>query len=81
MMELLAYITKYGIDNRYITYEELYVANEEDLIYKFKKAKDPKLLEYFDKFENITVDQIPNINLPNVKIRDLNPLVKGKRIK
>ena len=23
MMELLAYITKYGIDNRYITYEEL----------------------------------------------------------
>ena len=48
---------------------------------KLKKAKDPKLLEYFDKFENITVDQIPNINLPNVKIRDLNPLVQGKRIK
>lgn len=81
MMELLAYITKYGIDNRYITYEELYVANEEDLIYKLKKAKDSKLLEYFDKFENITVDEIPSINLPNVKIRDLNPLVQGKRIK
>ena len=81
MMELLAYITKYGIDNEYITYEELYVANEEDLIYKLKKTKDPKLLEYFDKFENITVDEIPKINLPNVKIRDLNPLVQGKRIK
>ena len=81
MMELLASITKYGIDNKYITYEELYVSNEEDLINKLKKSNDSKLLEYFNKFENITVDEVPNINLPKVKIRDLNPLVQGKRIK
>ena len=81
MMELLASITKYGIDNKYITYEELYVSNEEDLIGKLKRSKDSNLLKYFDKFENITVDEIPKINLPKVKIRDLNPLVQGKRIK
>ena len=81
MMELLAYITKYGIDNKYITYEELYISNEEDIINKLKQSKDPKLLQYFDEFENITLAEIPSIKLPKVKIRELNPLVQGKRIK
>lgn len=81
MMELLADITKYGIDNGYITYEELYIANEEELICKLKKVDDEKLIENFAKFENITKDEIPSISLPKVKIRDLNPLVQGKRIK
>ena len=64
-----------------LLYEELYVSNEEDLISKLKKSKDSKLLKYFEKFENITVSEIPSINLPKIKIRDLNPLVQGKRIK
>ena len=81
MMELLAGITKYGIDKGYITYEELYIANEEELICKLKKVDDAKLIENFVKFENITKDEIPCISLPKVKIRDLNPLVQGKRIK
>ena len=81
MMELLAGITKYGIDKGYITYEELYIANEEELICKLKKVHDAKLIENFVKFENITKDEIPCISLPKVKIRDLNPLVQGKRIK
>lgn len=81
MMELLAAITKYGIDNKYITYEDLYALNEEDLIYRLKSVNDSKLLEYFDKFENIILDEIPSICLPNIKIRSLNPLVQGKRIK
>ena len=51
------------------------------IIGKLKRSKDSNLLKYFDKFENITVDEIPKINLPKVKIRDLNPLVQGKRIK
>lgn len=81
MMELLASIAKYGIDNKYITYDELYKSNEEDLIYKLKNSNDTNLLKAFDKFENITNSEIPNIDLPKVKIRDLNPLVQGKRIK
>lgn len=81
MMELLASITKYGIDNRYITYEELYSSNEEELIRKLKKSKDLALLKLFNSFENIKKGEIPITNLPNVKIRDLNPLVNGKRIK
>ena len=40
MMELLAQITRYGIENKYITYEELYVSSEEDIIKKLKKTND-----------------------------------------
>ena len=81
MMELLAKITKHGIDNKYITYKELYISNEEDLISKLKQSNDVKLYSYFNEFENITKNEIPIIDLPKVKIRDLNPLVEGKRIK
>lgn len=81
MMELLASITKYSIEKGYITYEELYTSNEEDLMKKLKKIKDKDLIKQFDIFENITKEEIPDINLPKVKIRDLNPLVQGKRIK
>ena len=80
MMELLATITKYGIDKKYISYDELYSSTEDDIISKLKKSNDEKLIKYFDKFENITKIEIPNIDLPNVKIRDLNPLVQGERM-
>ena len=80
MMELLATITKYGMDKEYISYDELYSSTEDDVISKLKKSNDEKLIKYFDKFENITKLEIPNIDLPNVKIRDLNPLVQGERM-
>lgn len=81
MMELLASITKYGIDKKYITYNELYTLNEENVLYKLKSVDDNNLMEYFDKFENIKISEIPQTDIPNVKIRDLNPLVQGIRIK
>ena len=80
MMELLATITRYGINKGYITYKELYVSNEEDILNKLKNTDDAELLTYINKFENITESEIPDISLKNVKTRDLNPLVKGKRL-
>lgn len=81
MMELLATITKYVIENKFITYEDLYILTEEDLINKFKNIDDKILTNYMEKFENITISEIPKLSLPKVKIRDLNPLLKGKRLK
>ena len=43
-----------------ITYEDLYVLNEEDLIYRLKSVNDSKLLEYFDKFENYDEKMLKN---------------------
>ncbi|MCI9247268.1 MAG: HD domain-containing protein [Clostridia bacterium] len=81
MMELLAEITKLSIDKRYISYEELYLYQEEEIFSLWKEKKDKKLLELIQKFENIKKSDISIVNLPNIKIRDLKPIVNGKRVK
>lgn len=81
MMQLLARITKLAIDREYITYEQLYLYNEKELFELFKSKEDKKLQILIDEFENIKVSDVPEIELPKVKIRNLNPLVNGKRIK
>lgn len=80
MMELLAKIAKYGIDKKYITYSELFTSTEENIINKLKNTYDKQLLDYFNEFENISQNEIPDIDLPDVKIRDLKPIANGNRI-
>jgi HD superfamily phosphohydrolase len=81
MMELLANLTKYVIDNHYIEYDDLYTLNEEYLHQIFNKINDEKFKRDYEEFKNIKISDIPKISLPNVKARDLNPLLLGKRIK
>ncbi len=81
MMELLAQITKLAINKNYITYDDLYIYNEKNLFSLLKKKNDDKLQKLIYEFENKKLEDIPNINIPNIKIRDLNPLVNGIRIK
>lgn len=78
MMELLAKITKIAIDKNYIKYEDLYNYTEEILFELFKQSSDLKQLLL--QFENIQLKDIPDIELSNVKVRILNPIVNGKRI-
>ncbi len=81
MMELLATITKLAINKDYVSYDELYFYNEEELFKLFKSKENMELNGYINKFETIKKEDIPDIDLPNVKIRSLNPLVDGIRIK
>lgn len=81
MMELLAEITKLSIDRKYISYEELYFYQEEELFSLWKEKKDEDLLKLIYKFENIKKSDISTIDLPNIKIRYLKPIVKGIRVK
>ena len=32
-----------------------------------------------DRFKNIKLNEITDIDIPNIKVRTLNPLVNGKR--
>ena len=80
MMELLSEITKLAIDKRIIKYNELYSYNEEELFHILKESNDEELNYLIWKFENIKQEEIPNIKLPKVKIRDLKPIVNGTRI-
>lgn len=79
MMQLLATITKLSIDKGYITYDDLYRYNELELFNILKSSNDKELLDYIRLFENIDIESIPKTDIPNVKVRVLKPLVKGKR--
>lgn len=81
MMELLAEITKLSIDKKYISYEDLYLYNEEEIFSLWKRKEDKEFLALIDKFENIEKSEIAILDIPNIKIRNLNPIVNGKRIK
>ena len=81
MMELLAMITKHSILKGYINYNDLYTYNEKDLFYLLKSIQDTTLKELIYEFENIRLNDIPEIEMPKVKVRSLNPIVNGNRIK
>ena len=80
MMELLANITRLAISKEYILYDQLYFYNEEELFKIFKSVNDSELLGLIDEFQNIKMEDISDIELPNVKIRKLNPLLNAKRL-
>lgn len=80
MMELLAQITRETIQNKYITYNDLYILNEKQLIDILKNCNNKEITEKLTKFMNIKKEDIPQISLSNIKIRALNPLVNAKRL-
>ncbi len=81
MMELLANITRMSIDKKIITYDDLYRYNEQELFSLLSRTNYLDIHNLVDKFKNIKSEDIPKLDMPKVKRRDLNPLVKGKRIK
>ena len=47
---------------------------------RLPNSNDYEILNYLKIFREIKKDDIPNIKLPDVKVRLLKPLVNGKRI-
>ena len=81
MMELLAKITKRAIDLEIITYDKLFELDEKQIIDIFDKSNDIELINNLQIFRNISVSEIPDIDMPYIKIRDLNPIVLDGRLK
>ena len=81
MMDLLSKIIKRAIDLGLVTYEDLYVLDEERLFCLLNSSKDLELQTNLYKFYHIKKEDIPSISLPPTKKRVLCPLVDGKRIK
>lgn len=80
MMELLADITRKAIESNIIKYEDLYYIDEPTLFKKLKKSNNESINNLLHIFENVKLSEIPKTKLGNVKIRDLNPIVNGKRL-
>ena len=80
MMELLARITKYALDNGYTTYDDLYHYDEEYVFGLLYSIRDRVLEEYLLEFTTKKKEDIPTTKLPNLKARVLKPLVNSKRM-
>lgn len=80
MMELLAEITKEGIEKGYYTYEDLYILNEEQIFSLLMNTKDSFLLKKIKLFQTIKKEDIPKMEMPFVKKRCISPILNGKRI-
>ena len=81
MMELLAKITKQAIVLGVVSYDELFIIDENELMERLEKHPDTDLQEYLKEFKTITLEEIPIIDMPMVKVRKLNPIVNEKRIR
>lgn len=81
MMELLAKITKYAIDMNIICYDYLYKLNEKELFNILEESSDLYLKELIMEFKTKKKEDIEDVKASNVKIRDLNPLVNGERLR
>ena len=81
MMELLAKITKRTIDLKVISYDELFELDEKELFEIFDKLDDMEIINNLHLFKNISISDIPDIDMPYIKIRDLNPIVGDIRYK
>ena len=80
MMELLAKIAKYLIDKNYITYDDLYIYNEKQLFELMPSLDDEYLNNLLNKFKTIKKEEITYCDIPEIKNRYINPLIKNKRL-
>lgn len=82
MMSLLKFITNYALIKSIITYEELFIKDEIYVIDLFEDlaSKDTYFNYSFKKFKTIVKEEIPNLPLEKIKNKNLDPLVKGKRL-
>ena len=81
MMNLLANITKEAIDNNLIIYDDLYYLTEDDIWNILNNSDNVNLINDIYLFKNIIKSDVPLTDLGDIKVRDLNPLVNGIRLK
>lgn len=81
MMELVANIIKLAIRKGYISYESLYILGEKALLSILEETNDEQIIDMLDIFYNIKKKEIPDIVLPKIKVRTINPLVNNIRIR
>ena len=81
MMELLSYLTKYAIERGLLRYEQLFYLTEEQVFAIFDGIKEEQFVFYYGLFKNIKLNEVPKQEMPPIKKRELNPLVKNTRIK
>ncbi len=80
MMQKMADILRLAIQDNLFSYEDLYTCVEEDIIQILNNSQNRTLQKMLDEFYHIKKSEIPVIELPYIKKRDINPLFKKMRL-
>lgn len=78
MMLLVADIIRKCIDLKLVTYDELFKMGEHQIMEIIEKSSDEEINKLWYLFKNIK--EFPDINPPEIRNKNLNPLVLGKRL-
>ena len=78
-MNILGEITKQCINNCYFTYDDLFTLDETNVMKILGEINNEELTELIKKFKTIKKKDIPVIDIPNIKERNINPLINEKR--
>lgn len=81
MMALLANIILLAIKNKNLTYSDLYELTEKEIINRLKTINEPNIKNNLNVFFHLRKEEIPDIQIPKIKNRTLNPLVNNIRLK
>lgn len=79
MMNLLAEITKLGINNNLFSYDDLYYLTEDKLFDILNNCNIKEILELLCVFYSIKRSDIPKKEMPKIKVRSIDPLCEGRR--
>lgn len=77
MMLTASEILKRLIDTKAVSYDDLFLITESDLIDIIEASQDEAVKKFYQEYK--TAQTIPDIYVPKIKEIVLNPLVKGKR--
>ena len=70
-----------NLQTEHIIYDDLYYLTEDDIWNILNNSDNVNLINDIYLFKNIIKSDVPLTDLGNIKIRDLNPLVNGIRLK
>ena len=79
MMSLLADITRLGISNNLFTYDDLYYMSEDEIFNILNNCNIVEIKKLLNIFYSIKKSDIPNMQIPGIKVRKINPLCNGRR--
>lgn len=80
LMELLAKIVARSIDLGLIEYDDLFFKDDFELLQELENSGDKVIKTDLKKFKTIRKDEIPQIELPMIKRRNIRPFVNKKRL-
>lgn len=80
MMSLLGDIARRGIEIGLFTYQDLFRLTEDEIFSILNSSNDVEIQVLLNRFYTVSKDEVPDIDIPNVKKKVISPYVVCQRL-